>query len=80
MSPRSMEDAYTSQCIPILIEYFLILMWFSFSTQDILLAMIEKIKTSRDNKQFCAAILTDLSKVFDCICYDLRKGTVSEHL
>ena len=55
-------------------------MWFSFNTQDILLAMIEKIKTSRDNKAFCAAILTDLSQAFDCICYDLWKGTVSEHL
>ena len=30
--------------------------------------MTEKVKTSRDNKQFCAAILKDLSKVFDCIC------------
>ena len=29
------------------------------------------MKASRDNKQFCAAILTDLSKAFDCICYDL---------
>ena len=46
-------------------------MWFSFNTQDILLAMIEKIKTSRDNKAFCAAVLTDFSKAFDCICYDL---------
>ena len=42
-----------------------------FNTQHILLAMIEKMKTSRDNKQFCAAILTDLSKAFDCICYNL---------
>ena len=33
--------------------------------------MIEKIKASPDNKQFCAAILTDLSKTFDCTCYDL---------
>ena len=24
-----------------------------------------------DNKQFCAAILTDLPKAFDCIPYDL---------
>ena len=46
-------------------------MWFSFNTQDILLAMIEKIKTSRDNKQFYAAILIDLSKAFECICYNL---------
>ena len=29
------------------------------------------MKASRDNKQCCAAILTDLSKAFDCICYDL---------
>ena len=33
--------------------------------------MIEKMKISRDNKQFCAAILTDLSKAFGCIPYDL---------
>ena len=29
------------------------------------------MKTARDNKQFCAAILTNLSKAFDCICHDL---------
>ena len=29
------------------------------------------MKASRDNKQFCAAFLTYLSKAFDCICYDL---------
>ena len=33
--------------------------------------MIEKMKNSRDNTQFCAAILTDLSKAFDLISYDL---------
>ena len=33
--------------------------------------MIEKMEASQNNKQFCAAILTDLSKAFDCICYDL---------
>ena len=42
-----------------------------FNTQHIPLAMIEKMKASQDNKQFFAAILTNLSKVFDCICYDL---------
>ena len=36
-----------------------------FNTQHILLAMIEKMKAARDNKQFCAATLTDLSKAFD---------------
>ena len=29
------------------------------------------MKISRDNKQFCAAILTDFSEAFDCIPYDL---------
>ena len=42
-----------------------------FSTQHALLVMIEKIKTTRDNKEFYAAILTDLSKAFDCICHDI---------
>ena len=42
-----------------------------FSTQHALLFMIEKMKTARDNKKFCAAILTDLSKAFDCICHDI---------
>ena len=29
------------------------------------------MKISRDNKQFCAAILTELSRAFDYIPYDL---------
>ena len=33
--------------------------------------MIEKNEICRDNNEFCAAILTDLSKAFDCICHDL---------
>ena len=70
MFPKFMKDVYTSKCIPM----------FSknqcgfrkdFNTQHILLAIIEKMKASRDNKQFCAATLTDLSKAFDCVCYDL---------
>ena len=42
-----------------------------FNTQHIFYAVIEKMKILCDNKQFCAAILTDLSKAFDCIRYDL---------
>ena len=42
-----------------------------FSTQRALLVMLEKMKIARDRKGFCAAVLTDLSKAFDCICYDL---------
>ena len=41
------------------------------NTKDIILAMIEKMKTSRDNKQYYSAILTDLSKAFDRIRYEL---------
>ena len=33
--------------------------------------MIEKMKTACDNKEVCAAILTDLSKAFGSICHDL---------
>ena len=33
--------------------------------------MIEKMKVSRNNKQFCTVILTDLLKAFDCMRYDL---------
>ena len=29
------------------------------------------MKIDRDNKEFWAAILNDLSKAFDCICHDL---------
>ena len=42
-----------------------------FSIQHALLVMLEKMKIARDRKGFCAAVLTDLSKAFDCICHDL---------
>ena len=43
-------------------------------------AMTEKIKLLRDKKQFfCAAILTDLSKAFDCICYKLLIAKFHAH-
>ena len=78
MFPTFMKDVYTSKCIAILFYAFPIKISKNqcdfrkgFNTQHILLAMIEKMKESRDDKQFCATILTDLSKAFDCICYDL---------
>ena len=42
-----------------------------FSTQHALLVMLEKMKITRDRKGFCAVVLTDLSKAFECICHDL---------
>ena len=42
-----------------------------FSTQHCLLLMVEKWKHAVDNKKVFGALLTDLSKAFDCICHDL---------
>ena len=33
--------------------------------------MTEQLKKTRDNKKVCAAVLTDLSKAFNCLLYDL---------
>ena len=33
--------------------------------------MTEKMKEARDSNKVCAAVLTDLSKAFDCLLYDL---------
>ena len=43
----------------------------SFSTQQCLLAMLEKWKRSVDNSQTFGALLTDLSKAFDCYNHEL---------
>ena len=40
-----------------------------FGTQHCLLVMIEKRRKIRDNKEVFAAVLTDLSKAFDCISH-----------
>ena len=42
-----------------------------FSTQHCLLAMIEKLGKSLDSGGASAALLTDLSKAFDCLLHDL---------
>ena len=74
MYPKFMKDVYTSKCIPILTKYSLNINVVFVKTSILnkeKIAMIEKMKTSRDNKQFCAAILTNFSMVFDCTCCDL---------
>ena len=45
--------------------------WKGFNTQHCLLLMFEKWKHAVDNKKAFGALLTDLSKVFNCICHDL---------
>ena len=42
-----------------------------FSTQQCLLAMLEKWKRSIDNGKSFGALLTDLSKAFDCLDHEL---------
>ena len=42
-----------------------------YSAQHCLLAIIEKWKTAADNGGVFAALLTDLSKGFDCIPHEL---------
>ena len=42
-----------------------------FSAQHCLLVMVEKMKKFRDNKGVFAAVLSDLSSVFDCIPHGL---------
>ena len=43
----------------------------SFSSQHCLFLMLEKWKHAADNKKVFGALLTDLSKAFDCIYHDL---------
>ena len=42
-----------------------------FSTQHCLLLMLEKWKRAVDNNKVFGALLTDLSKAFDCMSHDL---------
>ena len=42
-----------------------------FNTQNALLSMVVKMLLARDKKEVCGAILTNLSKAFDCISHDL---------
>ena len=41
-----------------------------FSVQHCLLSMLEKCKSAIDNRKTFGALLTDLSKAFDCLLHD----------
>ena len=42
-----------------------------YSAQHCPLSMLEKWKSAIDNKKMFGALLTDLSKAFDCLSHDL---------
>ena len=42
-----------------------------YSTQHCLLVLLEKWKPTADTVKYTEALLTDLSKVFDCLPHDL---------
>ena len=48
-----------------------------FSAQHRFLAMIEKWKLATDDKQKFGALLSDLSKSFDCLSHDLLIAKLS---
>ena len=45
--------------------------------QNCLLSMIEKLRKIRDKKGIFAAVLTDLSKAYDCISHNLLIAKLS---
>ena len=49
-----------------------------FSTQQCLLALLEKRKRSTDRGKVFGALLTDISKAFDCLNHDLLKAKLNE--
>ena len=48
-----------------------------FENQNFLLSMIEKLRKIRDKKGIFAAVLTDLSKAYDCISHNLLIAKLS---
>ena len=48
-----------------------------FENQNCLLSMIEKLRKIRDKKGIFAAVLTDLSKAYDCVSHNLLIAKLS---
>ena len=54
-----------------LYQYFSAVCAKKYSTQHALIAMIEKTRKILDKGGTFSALLTDLSKAFDCVAHDL---------
>ena len=50
-----------------------------YSTQQRLLAMLEKQRSAVDNKKTFEVLLTDLSKTFDCLSHELLLAKLHAH-
>ena len=68
---RFMEKQIAAYMEEFMSPYYLCGFRKGFSTQHALIALIEKWKSSLDQKGYAGSILMDLSKAFDTIDYDL---------
>ena len=50
-----------------------------FSAQHCLVSMLEKWKSATDNKKLFGALLTDLSKTFDCLSHELLIAKINTY-
>ena len=71
MDQKFLKDPCMIKLILILIKYFQYINVVSLKVLAHSISFLTMIKNSRDNKQYCAATLTDFSKPFDSIPYDL---------
>ena len=67
---RYLHDKLTSYSVKVLSQ-FVAAYRKSYSSNHVLLRLIEEWKTLLDNKNFVGTVLMDLSKAFDCIPHDL---------
>ena len=54
--------------------------WQGYSTQQYLLALLEKWKRAVDSGQIIGTLLTDLSKAFDCLDHELLMQNLTHTL
>ena len=51
-----------------------------YSAQHCLLSMSQKWKSAIDNRKMFGALLTDLSRAFDCLSHDLLIAKLNAHV
>ena len=61
----------TNEHIETVLSVFIAAYRKKYSTNHVLIRLIESWKLQLDNKKFVGAVLMDLSKAFDCVPHDL---------